>query len=242
MIKNVLNDYPITVILISINISIFAVLNILVWNGIEFSSLVQDYIGFNEKAFHGEYWRFFTSLFVHVEFEHIFGNSLGLLAFGTLAERYFGRCTHILFYLSSGLLASIYNIVGHCGVDILFDANNCNNLGNSFGIGYGASGCIFGLVGMLLVYSLSNTERLFYSSIISRFFYGTSMLVYIVGALIIGHGLFSNGVVSALWGFGSPSVGFMEHTHGGGFITGILLSLLIMALRSVKVRPNTTAF
>ena len=204
---------------------------------IGFDGLVEKYIGFNEKALHGEYWRFVTTIFVHdiPHHQHIFGNSLGLLAFGTLSERYFGKRNYILVYMTAGLLAPVYDIVAYCGLDILIDVN-VNNCDPSGYVDYGASGCVFGLVGALLVYALTNKKDLFGSSIRSKLLYGTSMSIYIVGALIVSHGLFSDNLLDVLWGFSSPASGFMEHVHGGAFIIGIILGFLIVTLRLIKAR------
>ena len=90
-----LNNYLVTSVLLSINISVYIVLNILAWNGIEIYSFVKAYIGFTPEAFHGEYWKHVTPMFVHVEWWHILGNSLAILAFGTLSERYFGKRNYI---------------------------------------------------------------------------------------------------------------------------------------------------
>ena len=69
------NNYLVTIVLLSINISVYIVLNILAWNGIEIYSFVKEFIGFTQEAFHGEYWKHVTPMFVHVEWWHILGNS-----------------------------------------------------------------------------------------------------------------------------------------------------------------------
>ena len=120
------NNYPITSVLLSINISVYIVLNILAWNGIEINDFVKAYVGFDSQAFHGAYWKHVTGIFVHIEFIHILGNSLGILAFGTLSERYFGKRNYILVYIISGLLAQTYDHAVFCGVDLLIDVNKCD--------------------------------------------------------------------------------------------------------------------
>ena len=225
------NNYLVTGVLLSINISVYIVLNILAWNGIEIDSFVKAYIGFDPQAFHGAYWKHVTGIFVHVEFHHIFGNSLGILAFGTLSERYFGKRIYILVYIISGLLAQTYDLALFCGVDLLIDVNNCDmGAGNSV---FGASTSIWGLIGALLVYSIAHKKDLFDSSIRSTLLYVPLIAIYIVGTFM-SHGLFKENLLDVLWGFGPHSYGFMEHGHGGGFIIGVILGLLIMTLRLNK--------
>ena len=226
------NNYLVTIVLLSINISVYIVLNILAWNGIEIYSFVKAYIGFTQEAFHGEYWKHVTPMFVHVEWWHILGNSLAILAFGTLSERYFGKRVYILVYIISGLLAQTYDHAVFCGVDLLVDVNNCDiGAGNSV---FGASGSIWGLIGALLVYSIAHKKDLFSSSIKSTLLYGPVMAICIVGTFVTAHGLFKENLLDVLWGFGPDTYGFMEHGHGGAFIIGVILGLLIIILRLNK--------
>ena len=169
-------------------------------------------------------------MFVHVEWWHILGNSLAILAFGTLSERYFGKRVYILVYIISGLLAQTYDLAVACGVDLLIE--NCDmGAGKSV---FGASTCIWGLIGALLVYSIAHKKDLFSSSITSTLLYGPVMAICIVGTFVTAHGLFKENLLDVLWGFGPDTYGFMEHGHGGAFIVGVILGLLIMTLRLNK--------
>ena len=224
------NNYLVTIVLLSINISVYIVLNILAWNGIEIYSFVKAYIGFTQEAFHGEYWKHVTPMFVHVEWWHILGNSLAIWAFGTLSERYFGKRVYILVYFISGLLAQTYDLAVACGVDLLIE--NCDmGAGKSV---FGASTCIWGLIGALLVYSIAHKKDLFGSSIRSTLLYVPVMAICIVGTFVTAHGLFKENLLDVLWGFAPHTYGFMEHGHGGAFIVGVILGLLIMILRLNK--------
>jgi membrane associated rhomboid family serine protease len=214
------NNYSVTLTFILINVVIFAGLNIVGTNFSEANALAREYLSVGHKSIHGEYWGFITSLFTHVHIAHIFGNTLGLLAFGTLAERYFGKLIYLSSYLICGVFASIYTIVQS----------------SSPGGQYGASGCVFGLVGMLLVYSILNPEKLFYARSMSKVFYGITMLIYVGGAMIASHELFRTDLVSALWGFGSYTWGFIESTHGGGFIIGLLFGMVLVLGNRISKR------
>lgn len=54
-----------------------------------------------------------TSLFLHGSFLHLFGNMLYLWIFGNNIEDFLGRFRFILFYLLSGLGASLVHILFH---------------------------------------------------------------------------------------------------------------------------------
>ena len=157
------------------------------------------------------------------------GNSLAILAFGTLSERYFGKRVYILVYIISGLLAQTYDLAVACGVDLLIE--NCDmGAGKSV---FGASTCIWGLIGALLVYSIANMKDLLSSSIRSTLLYAPPILICITGTFI-SHGLFKENLVDVLWGFGPDTYGFMEHVHGGAFIIGFIFGLLIITKRLYK--------
>ena len=83
-------------------------------------------------VFSGEWWRLLTCFFVHFNSLHLFFNMLGLLIFGTLIERQFGKWIFILFYLTCGLTVSLTVLALHPEV-----------------ASYGASGAVVGLAGAI---------------------------------------------------------------------------------------------
>ena len=58
-------------------------------------------------AKHFELWRFFTAMFLHGEFMHLFFNMFGLYIFGSLAAPLLGAKRFLLLYLLSGTLGNI---------------------------------------------------------------------------------------------------------------------------------------
>jgi len=69
-------------------------------------------------------WQFFTYMFVHSGFSHLFFNMLGLFFFGTQVERAMGSREFLLFYLLTGFLAGLFSfffyiITGSYGVILL---------------------------------------------------------------------------------------------------------------------------
>lgn len=79
----------------------------------------------------GEYWRLFTSMFLHIGLMHLGVNSYALYALGPEAERFYGRARFLAIYLLTGVLSSVTSYL------------------ISPTLAAGASGAIFGLVGAL---------------------------------------------------------------------------------------------
>ncbi len=79
----------------------------------------------------GEYWRFFTPMFIHIGIMHLAFNSYALYALGADVERLFGRVP----------FAVLYVLAGFGGVVASFALNDH--------LSAGASGAIFGLIGAL---------------------------------------------------------------------------------------------
>jgi len=97
----------------------------------------------------GKYiWTLFTHMFSHVNFFHLFVNMFSLWFIGGFVEKIIGRKRFIWFYLIAGLFAGILSalLAGFFGFGIwakIFGSPDIPMLG--------ASGAIFGLVGLLAV-------------------------------------------------------------------------------------------
>ncbi|OQY27496.1 MAG: hypothetical protein B6I38_10100, partial [Anaerolineaceae bacterium 4572_5.1] len=85
----------------------------------------------------GQVWRFFMSMFLHIGLTHLFFNAYALFIFGVEMERVFGKARFLTIYILSGLLASFASFL---------------NLPSDYAISAGASGAIFGIVGMEAAY------------------------------------------------------------------------------------------
>ena len=89
----------------------------------------------------GKYlWTFLTSMFMHGGFFHIFANMISLFFVGGLVERLLGRKRYLYFYLVSGLFASLLFVLSA----FIFTSEL-----NTYAVG--ASGAIFGIIGLLMV-------------------------------------------------------------------------------------------
>lgn len=55
------------------------------------------------------FWQFFTYMFTHADFSHLFLNMLGLLFFGLPVERSLGSKEFVLLYTVSGVLCGLFS-------------------------------------------------------------------------------------------------------------------------------------
>ena len=84
-------------------------------------------------------WTFVTSMFMHGSFFHIFANMFSLFFIGSFLEKLIGRKRFFWIYMVAGIIGGLFFI----GASFLL-----NNLQTS---AVGASGAIFGLLGVLAV-------------------------------------------------------------------------------------------
>jgi membrane associated rhomboid family serine protease len=85
----------------------------------------------------GEWWRLFTSMFVHTGVLHLLVNLAALAQIGLILERLVGRLIVLAVFLTAGVFASLVNLTTHPMV-----------------MSVGGSGAIFGLYGLLLASSI----------------------------------------------------------------------------------------
>lgn len=93
-------------------------------------------------------WALVTSMFMHVNLAHLFFNMISLFFVGTLLEKIVGKKRFLFFYIASGLFAGLFFalLAGFFGSGILEKI-----FGDPSISGVGASGAIFGLIGVLAV-------------------------------------------------------------------------------------------
>lgn len=94
----------------------------------------------------GEYWRVFSSCFLHVDLIHLAMNSLAFYYFGPLLERSFGPFKLLLAFVLTGMLGSLTTNLMHWQ-----DAQY---------ISAGASGGLYGLFGVIFVVGKRNRRNL----------------------------------------------------------------------------------
>ncbi|MFC4559903.1 rhomboid family intramembrane serine protease [Virgibacillus kekensis] len=91
--------------------------------------------GHNYFISQGEYWRLFTSIFIHAGLMHALFNSFSLVLFGPALEQMIGKAKFIFAYVGAGLIGNLATYF----------------LAPSLNYAYvGASGAVFGLFGIYI--------------------------------------------------------------------------------------------
>lgn len=136
-----------TILLIVVNVIVFFVLSFqgMTENAqfmVEHGAMYVPYMMEGE-----EYYRLFTSMFMHFGFEHLMNNMVMLAAIGWNLEYEIGKIKFLIIYLGSGILANILSAAG----DILT---------GDYAVSAGASGAVFGILGALLYVAIRNRGRI----------------------------------------------------------------------------------
>lgn len=128
-----------TAILLLLNIAVFVIMIFAGLNIVSPSPKELLEIGGNRRfeVMNGEYWRLFTSIFIHGGLMHLFMNLYGLGLGASLLEGILGRTQLVISFIVCGILASIASIYWHENT-----------------VSVGASGAIFGLYGLVLAFTV----------------------------------------------------------------------------------------
>jgi len=160
----------------------------------------------------------FTSMFLHAGLLHLFGNMLYLYVFGDNVEDAFGHGSYTVFYIISGLAASLIYIYVMGPKSFV-----------SSDIVVGASGAISGVLGAYLVLYPK-------SRILTLVLYGWPIIVPIPAILFLGFWFLMQwllGTYDIIFFRGSSGVAYWAHI--GGFLAGMILAL-VFGLRRKRAR------
>lgn len=160
-----------TAILLLLNIAVFV---IMIFSGLNIVSPTPKElleIGGNRRfeVMNGEYWRLFTSIFIHGGLMHLLMNLFGLGLGASLLEGIIGKTKLILSFLGSGILASLASIYWHENT-----------------ISVGASGAIFGLYGLILAFTVFKIYPNYMRGttwMLLRLYVGISLLFGLLGGI-----------------------------------------------------------
>ncbi|WP_433708504.1 rhomboid family intramembrane serine protease [Paenibacillus illinoisensis] len=138
--RSYLKFFPLTSILLVANVVMFI---ILAANGGSTNPMTLLRFGAltNHELFSGEWWRYFSSIFLHAGFSHLLFNSFALVVFAPPMERLLGSVRYGLLYLGSGVLGNVLALAWY------------NSAGETT-ISVGASGAIYGIYGAFLYVAL----------------------------------------------------------------------------------------
>jgi rhomboid protease GluP len=148
----------------------------------------------------GQWWRLFTPMFVHVGIIHFGLNSLALYYVGQHIEHVLGKRWFLAIYLLSGLTGGIASAVF------------------TVGLSAGASGAIFGLLGVGLVYErlIARQLKIQTGQKLRKGPYTGLVFVNILMGFIISMG---------------DTIGIDNAAHMGGLAGGMLLTVMMLSLR-----------
>ena len=112
----------------------------------------------------GQYYRLFTSMFLHFGPYHLLFNMYALSVIGPAVDYVCGPVIYLIIYLASGLVGNIATL-------FYFQKTGRNNMSA------GASGCIFGLLGSCLVLAVAGygfSLRSIITTLVINLIYGLS--------------------------------------------------------------------
>lgn len=134
---------------------LLVMINVIVFLGLSFGGMTEDgYYMLQHGAMYApyfleqkEYYRMFTSLFLHFGFDHLMNNMITLIIVGRYLEPVVGKVRFLVIYLISGLGGNILSLVAESQT-------------GGYAVSAGASGAIFGLTGALLGLTILNRGQI----------------------------------------------------------------------------------
>jgi len=203
-----------TYIFLGINIAIF-VLMALGGGSTNQATLLAFGVKSNPEIARGQWWRFVTPICIHIGMLHLFFNSYALWIVGPQVEKLYGPARFVILYVLTGVAGVYASYFYHPET---FSA--------------GASGAIFGLFGVLLVFGLRYRDAIpphFKRAV------GTGILPVIVINLVIGFtmrqfidnsahigGLLAGGALAAVVPFHKPG------TEESNIFKSVQMALLVV--------------
>ena len=170
----------ITSVLIGLNVVIYIILNMfLLQNGVDIISNFDN--SWMAVKGNGEYYRIFTSMFLHADLNHLLNNMFVLFIIGKRYEESEGRFRFGLVYFLGGILASIASL-------------SYNMIIRNEIVSLGASGAIFALIGASVASVVKNRNKL--KTISKR-----QMILFAIFSLYAGFAITSTDNIAHLGGF-----------------------------------------
>ena len=201
-----------TFVFLAINVFIFLLMNSAAPGGVENNEVLIAYGAKQNSLINGgEWWRLVTPVFLHTSWIHLIVNMYSLFMLGPYVEKLYGSARFVFFWVATGVagvlasyLATGYGLRGGGGDSMLgrflFSGNDFPSAG--------ASGALFGLVGVLFVFGIKFRREL--PEGFKRAF-GTGMIPTILINLFIGYTI--------------PNID--NAAHLGGFVAGALCALFV---------------
>ena len=155
-----------------------------------------------------EWWRFVTPIFLHGGIAHLLMNMYGLWVIGPYVEKLYGSAKFVVFWVVTGVAGVVASYLS-----VQPGIHNAGPLGRFLfksqdAVSVGASGALFGLIGVLFVFGIKFRHEL--PEGFKRAF-GTGMLPTILLNIFIGYAI--------------PVID--NAAHMGGLLMGALLALAV---------------
>lgn len=190
-------NFNATFLIILLNLICFAVFYLLIFVNSDFIKYIAI---MPSNIFQGKYlWTFLTSMFMHSGFFHLFANMFSLMFLGNFTERLLGKKRFVLIYLASGIFAGILFVLSSLILPSDF---------NTYAVG--ASGALFGLVGILMLLTPNLPVYIMFIPIPIKMKYAAPGILILLWLISIA---------------GNVPIGNMAHF--GGFILGIIYGLYL---------------
>ena len=141
----------------------------------------------------GQYWRLFTSIFLHFGILHLALNMYALFIIGNVVESELGRIRYLALFLVTGWFSSA---IAYWLTPPLVAVQG----GLTLQISAGASGAIFGLFGVFLAYNYRRRHLAFYAN-------RTRQMLMLI-------------VLNIVFTFAIPGISWQAHV--GGLVAGLI--------------------
>jgi len=183
----------VTYYLIALNVIVFIAEEILggsedIETSLAFGAFYTPYIIVGSQLY-----RFITSMFIHFGVEHLGSNMISLFALGPYVEHYYGHFLYLVLYIFSGISGNM--------LTMLYEG-----ISNDFVVSAGASGAIFGLLSVFILFAMNPRLR--------KLFPIKRVLISVTLSLAAGRM--------------DPSINFMAHV--GGFGGGLVLAFIMQEI------------
>ena len=217
-----------TYILLGVNTLVFIVLSIIFYEDYDIAIYMlgtRPYDLFNPPTF----YRIFTSMFVHADILHLFGNMLFLFMFGRDIEKLMGTIKFFIFYMLAGIIATIFNALSIYLLPQTYLLSKSLAGPLVYDIpAVGASGAISGILGAYLILFPRSRVATFIGFIpvimTSEVFITLWFIYQLFGGLLF----FNSGI--AFW------------AHIGGFIGGLALMPFFIDEKRLRMIKRLTRY
>ncbi|ADB53979.1 rhomboid family intramembrane serine protease [Conexibacter woesei] len=162
---------------------------------------------------HGDWYRIFTSAFLHANAAHLFGNLVALVILGGVLTLAAGPLRMVLVY-ATGLLGSAFSVLAFAPETLTV----------------GASGAIFGLAGGALVVGWRQRRVLLLIFAAGWTVYALSSTLFVPGISQAGHlgGLVAGGIAG--WLLVGERAQLRSESAAAGLVAALLVALFVGAL------------